>query len=212
MDGADQTTNKQNLHALPLQRRRPAILTRPDTPPKCLCMAIRDILILPDKRLREVSKPVTQITDEVRTLVADMYETMYDAPGIGLAAIQIGVPLRVVTTDCSPREEDREPLTLINPEIVDLSGDEVPYDEGCLSIPDYYEEVVRPANARVRYMDLDGKTHEIDTDGLLSTCIQHEVDHLEGKLFIDYLSTLKRSRVMAKFKKQARLREKALAG
>lgn len=175
-------------------------------------MAIREILIIPDKRLREVSKPVTQITDEVRTLVADMYETMYDAPGIGLAAIQVGVPLRVVTTDCSPREEFREPLTLINPEILELSGEDVPYDEGCLSIPDFYEEVVRPANARVRYMDIEGKTHEIDADGLLSTCIQHEVDHLDGKLFIDYISTLKRSRVVTKFKKQARLREKESAG
>lgn len=175
-------------------------------------MAIQDILIIPDKRLRDVSKPVTQITDEVRTLVADMYETMYDAPGIGLAAIQIGVPLRVVTTDCSPREEHREPLTLINPEIVELSGEDVPYDEGCLSIPDFYDEVVRPANAVVRYMDIEGKIHEIAVDGLLSTCIQHEVDHLEGKLFIDYLSTLKRSRVVTKFKKQARLREKESAG
>ena len=174
-------------------------------------MAIRDILVIPDKRLREVSKPVTQITDEVRTLVEDMYETMYDAPGIGLAAIQIGVPLRVVTTDCSPRDDEAQPLTLINPEILELSGEDVPYEEGCLSIPDYYEEVVRPQNARVRYMDIEGKTHEIDATGLLSTCIQHEVDHLDGKLFIDYLSSLKRSRVMSKFKKAARLREKAAA-
>jgi peptide deformylase len=174
-------------------------------------MAIRDILVIPDKRLREVSKPVTQITDEVRALVEDMYETMYDAPGIGLAAIQIGVPLRVVTTDCSPRDDEAQPLTLINPEILELSGEDVPYEEGCLSIPDYYEEVVRPQNARVRYMDIEGKTHEIDATGLLSTCIQHEVDHLDGKLFIDYLSSLKRSRVMSKFKKAARLREKTAA-
>ncbi len=174
-------------------------------------MAIREILVIPDKRLREVSKPVTAITDEVRALVEDMYETMYDAPGIGLAAIQIGVPLRVVTTDCSAREEEAEPLTLINPEILELSGEDVPYEEGCLSIPDYYDEVARPAHARVRYMDLEGQTHEIEVDGLLSTCIQHEVDHLDGKLFIDYLSTLKRSRVMTKFKKAARLREKAAA-
>lgn len=166
-------------------------------------------MVIPDKRLREVSKPVDQITDEVRQLVEDMYETMYDAPGIGLAAIQIGVPLRVVTTDCSAREDDAEPLTLINPEILELSGDEVPYEEGCLSIPDYYEEVVRPEVARVRYMDLDGQTHEIEASGLLSTCIQHEVDHLDGKLFIDYLSMLKRSRVETKFKKAAKLREKA---
>ena len=174
-------------------------------------MAIRDILIIPDKRLRDVSQPVDTITDEVRTLVRDMYETMYDAPGIGLAAIQIGVPLRVVTTDCSPRDDEAQPLTLINPEILELSGDEVPYDEGCLSIPDYYEEVVRPERARVRYMDLEGQTHEIEVSGLLSTCIQHEVDHLDGKLFIDYLSVLKRTRILNRFKKQARLRDKATA-
>ena len=171
-------------------------------------MAIRDILILPDKRLRDVSKPVETVTDEVRELVNDMYETMYDAPGIGLAAIQIGVPLRVVVTDVSPREEEAAPLTLINPEIIATSDDAVPYEEGCLSIPDYYEEVTRPSRATVRYMDLEGEIHEIETDGLLATCVQHEVDHLDGKLFIDYLSSLKRGRVMTKFKKAARLREK----
>ncbi|MEM6712728.1 MAG: peptide deformylase [Pseudomonadota bacterium] len=174
-------------------------------------MAIRDILILPDKRLREVSKSVDVITDDIRTLVEDMYETMYDAPGIGLAAIQIGVPLRVVTTDCSPREEEAEPLTLINPEILDTSGEMVPYEEGCLSIPEYYDEVSRPENAKVRYMDLEGETHEIDVSGLLAVCIQHEIDHLDGKLFIDYLSAFKRSRVVTKFKKQARLKEKMAA-
>ncbi|MEM6381530.1 MAG: peptide deformylase [Pseudomonadota bacterium] len=171
-------------------------------------MALRDILILPDKRLYEISKPVTEITDEIRRLVDDMYETMYEAPGIGLAAIQVGVPLRIVVTDCSPREEDAEPLTLINPEILELSGEPIPYEEGCLSIPDYYEEISRPPNAKVRYMDLEGNSHERDVAGLLSTCIQHEVDHLDGKLFIDYLSAFKRSRVVSKFKKQARLREK----
>ncbi len=174
-------------------------------------MAIRDILVLPDKRLRDVSEPVSDITDEVRKLVEDMYETMYDAPGIGLAAIQVGVPLRVVVTDCSPRDDEAEPLTLINPELVELSGEEIPYEEGCLSIPEYYEEVSRPANAKVRFMDLNGERHEIDATGLLSTCIQHEVDHLDGKLFIDYLSSFKRSRVMTKFKKQAKQREKAAA-
>lgn len=171
-------------------------------------MAIREILVIPDKRLYQVSAPVAEITDELRTLVADMYETMYDAPGIGLAAIQVGVPLRVVTTDCSVREDDAEPLTLINPEILELSGEPVPYDEGCLSIPDFYDEVLRPPLARVRYMDIDGQTHEIEVDGLLSTCIQHEVDHLDGKLFIDYLSAFKRSRIVSKFKKAARLKEK----
>ena len=174
-------------------------------------MAIRDILILPDKRLYEVSAPVAAITDDVRRLVEDMYETMYDAPGIGLAAIQVGVPLRVVVTDCSPRDDEAQPLTLINPEIVELSGEPVPYEEGCLSIPDYYDEVKRPPLARVRFQDLDGETREIEATGLLSTCIQHEVDHLDGKLFIDYLSAFKRSRVVNRFKKQARLRDK-LAG
>ncbi|MEM1289517.1 MAG: peptide deformylase [Pseudomonadota bacterium] len=174
-------------------------------------MAIREILVLPDKRLYEVSKPVDAINDEVRALVADMYETMYDAPGIGLAAIQVGVPLRVVVTDCSPREEESEPLTLINPQVLELSGEPIPYEEGCLSIPDYYEEVSRPPHARVRFTDLEGESHERWFEGLQSTCIQHEVDHLNGKLFIDYLSAFKRSRVVSRFKKQARLKDK-LAG
>jgi peptide deformylase len=171
-------------------------------------MALRDILILPDKRLREVSKPVAAIDDGLRALVRDMYEAMYAAPGIGLAAIQIGVPLRVVVTDCSPRDDDAAPLTLINPQIIGFSGDDVPYEEGCLSIPDYYDEVVRPADVRLRYMDMDGQTRDIEATGLLSTCIQHEIDHLDGRLFIDYLSSLKRARVMARFRKQARLKEK----
>ena len=171
-------------------------------------MALRDILILPDKRLREVSKPVAAIDDGLRALVRDMYETMYAAPGIGLAAIQIGVPLRVVVTDCSPRDDDAAPLTLINQQIIGFSGDDVPYEEGCLSIPDYYDEVVRPADVRLRYMDMDGQTRDIEATGLLSTCIQHEIDHLDGRLFIDYLSSLKRARVMARFRKQARLKEK----
>ena len=171
-------------------------------------MAIRDILILPDKRLLEVSAPVAEITPEIRTLVEDMYDTMYDAPGIGLAAIQVGVPLRVVVTDCSPRDDEAQPLTLVNPQIVELSGEPVPYEEGCLSIPDYYDEVRRPPVARVRFLDIEGQPQEIVATGLLSTCIQHEVDHLDGRLFIDYLSAFKRSRVIGRFRKQARLREK----
>ena len=171
-------------------------------------MAIRDILILPDKQLHEVSEPVSEITDEVRMLVSDMFETMYDAPGIGLAAIQIGVPLRIVTCDVSAREEDTQPITLINPEIVGVSEEQGVYQEGCLSIPDYFEDVERPVACKVRYMDLEGATHEIEADGLLATCIQHEVDHLNGVLFIDHLSKFKRMRVMSKFKKAARLRDK----
>ncbi len=170
-------------------------------------MAIRDIVILPDAQLRQQSKPVEQITDELRTLVADMFETMYDAPGIGLAAIQVGVPLRVVTMDLAKKEdEDSEgkPRVFINPEIVSESEELSIYDEGCLSIPEYYGEVERPAKVRFRYMDLEGATHEEDADGLFATCIQHEIDHLNGVLFVDYLSKLKRDRVMKKFSKLAK--------
>ena len=167
-------------------------------------MALRDIIILPDKRLRKVSKPVVKIDDEIRALVADMFETMYDAPGIGLAAIQVGVPLRVVTMDLSKREEHGEPKVFINPEIVSSSEDLSVYEEGCLSIPEYYEEVERPSRVRVRFTDLDGKVHEEDAEGLFATCIQHEIDHLNGVLFVDYLSKLKRDRVLKKFTKAAK--------
>ena len=178
-------------------------------------MAIRPLVILPDAQLRLVSKPVEAVTPEIKALVADMFETMYDAPGIGLAAIQIGVPLRVVTIDLSKPEakegeepEPRKPQAFINPEITWSSEEFSAYEEGCLSIPEYYEEVERPAEVKVRYMDLDGKTHEIAADGLLSTCLQHEIDHLDGVLFIDHLSRLKRERVTKKFAKAAR-RERA---
>jgi peptide deformylase len=172
-------------------------------------MAIRPLVILPDNRLRLVSKPVEAVTSEVRTLVEDMFETMYDAPGIGLAAIQIGVPLRVVTMDLSKREakegeepEPKKPQVFINPEVTWSSEDFSVYEEGCLSIPEYYDEV------KVRYTDLDGKAQEIAADGLLATCLQHEIDHLNGVLFIDYLSRLKRERVTKKFAKAAK-RERA---
>ncbi|WP_293809283.1 peptide deformylase [uncultured Bosea sp.] len=178
-------------------------------------MAIRPLVILPDAQLRLVSKPVEAVTPEIKALVADMFETMYDAPGIGLAAIQIGVPLRVVTIDLSKPEakegeepEPRKPQAFINPEITWSSEEFSAYEEGCLSIPEYYEEVERPAEVKVRYMDLDGKTHEIAADGLLSTCLQHEIDHLDGVLFIDHLSRLKRERVTKKFAKAAK-RERA---
>jgi peptide deformylase len=167
-------------------------------------MAIRPIITLPDARLREVSKPVTGVSAELRTLVADMFETMYDAPGIGLAAIQIGVPLRVVTIDIARKEEPKTPLVFLNPEIIVVSEEKSVYEEGCLSIPDYYEEVERPARVRVRYMDGDGRAMELDCDGLLATCIQHEIDHLEGRLFIDHISRLKRERIAKKFTKAAR--------
>jgi peptide deformylase len=167
-------------------------------------MAIRDILIIPDKRLRAKSEPVKAIDAEVRKLVDDMFETMYAAPGIGLAAIQIGVPTRVVTMDLAAKEESPQPQVFINPEIVGSSPEKSVYEEGCLSIPEYYEEVERPEKIKVKYLDLDGKEHELEADGLLATCLQHEIDHLNGVLFIDHISKLKRDMVMKKFKKAAK--------
>jgi peptide deformylase len=167
-------------------------------------MSIRPLVIIPDSKLRLVSEPVKEITSEIRQLADDMLETMYDAPGVGLAAIQIGVPVRLVTMDVSKSEDERQPLVLINPEIVWASEEKRVYEEGCLSIPEYYEEVERPDRVRFRYMDLQGETIEQDADGLLATCVQHEIDHLNGVLFIDYLSKLKRDRVMTKFKKAAK--------
>jgi peptide deformylase len=167
-------------------------------------MSIRPLVIIPDSKLRLVSEPVKEITSELRQLADDMLETMYDAPGVGLAAIQIGVPVRMVTMDVSKSEDERQPLVLINPEIVWASEEKRVYEEGCLSIPEYYEEVERPDRVRFRYMDLQGETIEQDADGLLATCVQHEIDHLNGVLFIDYLSKLKRDRVMTKFKKAAK--------
>ncbi len=173
-------------------------------------MALRDIIILPDKRLRSVSKPVSQISDEIRALVADMFETMYQAPGIGLAAIQVGVPSRVVVMDLSKREEaESEPMVFINPEIVWSSQETSPYEEGCLSIPDIREDVERPSRVRIRYLDLDAKQQELDAEGLFATCIQHEVDHLNGVLFIDHISKLKRERIIKKFAKAAKKADKA---
>jgi peptide deformylase len=171
-------------------------------------MALRDILILPDKRLRSVSKPVVEVSDEIRALVADMFETMYEAPGIGLAAIQVGVPARLVVMDLSKRETEAEPRVFINPEITWSSGEKSLYEEGCLSIPEIHEDVERPARVKIRYLDLDGKPQEADADGLFATCIQHEVDHLNGVLFIDHISKLKRERIIKKFAKAAKRAEK----
>jgi peptide deformylase len=167
-------------------------------------MAKRDILIIPDKRLRQKSEPVTAIDPAVRALVEDMFETMYDAPGIGLAAIQIGVPRRVVTMDLAKKDEPKAPQVFINPEITWASDDRTIYEEGCLSIPEYYEEVERPKSVKVTFLDLDGKQHEIEADGLLATCLQHEIDHLDGVLFIDHISKLKRDMVVKRFKKAAK--------
>jgi peptide deformylase len=167
-------------------------------------MALRKIIVIPDPQLRDMSAPVAGISRDVEALADDMLETMYDAPGIGLAAIQIGVPQRIVTIDLARKDEPKDPIVFINPEILSASEEMSSYEEGCLSIPEYYEHVERPASVRIRWMDLKGKTQEMDADGLLATCIQHEIDHLDGKLFIDYLSKLKRDRVMTKFRKLAK--------
>jgi peptide deformylase len=171
-------------------------------------MALRDIIIIPDKRLRSVSKPVAGIDDDIRTLVADMFDTMYKAPGIGLAAIQVAVPARVVVMDLSKREESAQPHVFINPEIIWRSDETSLYEEGCLSIPDIHEDVERPARVKVKYLDLDGKPQEADAEGLFATCIQHEVDHLNGVLFIDHISKLKRDRIVKKFGKAAKRGDK----
>ena len=167
-------------------------------------MALRDILVIPDKRLRLVSKPVEKVDATVRKLADDMFETMYEAPGIGLAAIQIGEPLRLVTMDLAKKEDEKAPQVFINPEITWSSDEMYTHEEGCLSIPEYYEEVERPAEVKVKYTDLDGKQHEVHATGLFATCIQHEIDHLNGVLFIDHLSKLKRDRVIKKFAKAAK--------
>jgi peptide deformylase len=170
-------------------------------------MAVREIIKLPDKRLRLVSEAVKHVDAGIKKLVDDMFETMYAAPGIGLAAIQLGIAKRVVTMDLSKKEDEQKPRVFINPEITWTSDETAKYEEGCLSIPDYYEEVERPAEVKVKYLDLDGKQHEIKVKGLLATCIQHEVDHTNGVLFIDYLSKLKRDRVTKKFAKAAKKEE-----
>jgi peptide deformylase len=184
-------------------------------------MAIREILEVPDPRLKQVSVPVEKFDDELKTLVEDMFETMYDAPGIGLAAIQVGVPLRVLVIDLQPDDEDaepevctshgghhhthhptkREPRIFINPEILDPSEDHTVYQEGCLSVPEIYADVERPARIRARWQDLDGTVHEENMEGLMATCLQHEMDHLEGILFIDHLSRLKRQMALKKLDK-----------
>ena len=167
-------------------------------------MALRDIIILPDKRLRQVSKPVAEIGANIRGLVGDMFETMYEAPGIGLSAIQVGVPARVIVMDLSKREAEAEPRVFINPEITWSSEEQSLYEEGCLSIPEYYAEVERPASIRVRALDRDGQLQETSAEGLLATVLQHEIDHLDGVLFIDHISKLKRDRVIKKFQKAAK--------
>ena len=170
-------------------------------------MAIRPIIEVPDPLLRQISTPVETVDDDIRALIADMFETMYDAPGIGLAAIQVGVPKRILVIDLQePAEEGgdpvKDPRVFINPEILTSSDQDVPYTEGCLSVPDQYAEVDRPDRVRARWLDEKGESHEADIEGLLATCLQHEMDHLEGVLFIDHLSRLKREMILKKLTKQ----------
>lgn len=168
-------------------------------------MAIREIITAPDPRLRVVSKPVERVDDDLRALMDDMLETMYAAPGIGLAAIQIGEPLRVIVMDLAGEGEPPEPRFFVNPEIIEPAEETSIYQEGCLSVPEFYEDVERPAACRVRYLDYHGEPQELAAEGLLATCIQHEMDHLEGVLFIDRLSRLKRDTILRKLKKEQRL-------
>ena len=174
-------------------------------------MTKREIITLPDSLLREASAPIERVDDELRTLIDDMLETMYDAPGVGLAAVQIAVPRRLIVMDIKYRHRDeeggeieKEPIAMVNPEIL-ASGDEMRvHEEGCLSIPDFYAEVERPSNVTVRFLDRDGRQQELECEDMLATVVQHEVDHLNGKLFIDYISRLKRDRVIKKFVKLAK--------
>ncbi|MCF4097492.1 peptide deformylase [Maritalea mediterranea] len=167
-------------------------------------MTIRPILHIPNDVLRKVAAPVDTVNDEIKTLIKDMFDTMYDAPGVGLAAPQIGELHRVIVMDPSKEEEEPNPIAMINPEITWSSEDTWTYQEGCLSIPEYYEDVERPVKVRVKYLDEEGNPQELEAEELLSTIVQHEIDHLDGKLFIDYLSRLKRERVTKKFQKIAK--------
>jgi len=171
-------------------------------------MAIRDILIVPNPVLKQVSQPVKRVDDDTRALMDDMLETMYDAPGIGLAAIQVGIPQRIIVMDLAGKDEEPNPQYFINPEILEDVEETLPWEEGCLSVPDYYEEVERPGRVKIRYLNYDGEDVTEWAEGLYAVCIQHEMDHLNGVLFIDHLSRLKRQRAIRKVQKAAR--EKAL--
>ena len=172
-------------------------------------MATRPILILPDERLRAVADPIEKIDDSVKQLAKDMLDTMYEAPGIGLAAPQIGELKRIVVMDLAKEDEAPDPIVMINPEILKYSDETVTTEEGCLSIPELYYDVERPAEITVRYTDLDGTIIERDATDRLAICVQHELDHLDGVLYIDYLSRLKRDRVLKKFQKAERLAKRA---
>ncbi|RAK57801.1 peptide deformylase [Phenylobacterium deserti] len=167
-------------------------------------MAIREILTVPNPVLKQVSEPVEKVDDELRALMDDMLETMYDAPGIGLAAIQIGVPKRVIVMDLARENEPKQPRYFVNPEILWTSDETFTYEEGCLSVPEIYDAVDRPARVKLRYLNYQGEQIEEDADGLFAVCIQHEMDHLNGVLFIDHLSRLKREQAVKKVKKLVR--------
>lgn len=170
-------------------------------------MAIRPIIIAPDPVLKTKAKPVESVDGSIATLMDDMLETMYKAPGIGLAAPQIGILKRVIVVDVAEKEEKPQPLAMANPEILWQSDEKSVHNEGCLSLPDHYADVTRPKQVRLRYLDRDGEVRELDADNLLATCIQHEIDHLNGVLFIDHLSLLKRNMILRKLQKQKRSQE-----
>ena len=165
-------------------------------------MAKKKILTIPDPVLRQISEPVTKVNSEVKKLMDDMLETMYAAPGIGLAAVQVGILKRVIVIDLSKDGEKKEPIFIVNPEITSKSKELISYEEGCLSIPNQFAEIKRPSSCKINFLNYEGKKSEIDADGLLATCIQHEIDHLNGILFIDHLSKLKKDLILKKTKKQ----------
>ncbi len=165
-------------------------------------MSKKKILTIPDPILREISQPVKKVDQDIKNLMDEMLETMYDAPGIGLAAVQIGILKRVIVMDLSKEKEKKKPIFIVNPEIISKSDDLVSYEEGCLSIPNQFAEIERPNSCKIKYLDYDGKQNELKAEGLLATCIQHEIDHINGILFIDYLSKLKKDLIIKKVKKQ----------
>ena len=171
-------------------------------------MALRQILTEPNRILRQKSSPVESVDQNIKNLMDDMLETMYAAPGIGLAAIQVGIPKRVIVLDIEHKEGKKKPIFLINPEIIQKSSDKTTYEEGCLSVPGQFAEINRPAKCHLKYLDYNGQPQEIKTEGMLATCIQHEIDHLEGILFIDYLSNLKKSMIIKKLSKQKKAIER----
>ena len=207
-DRSDSGKRHSRQAVIPAERWRKAI-DRSGDPPYSSRMAKLRIITLPDRRLRKASEPVARVDDELRKLADDMFETMYAAPGVGLAAVQIGRPIRLIVLDTAKDEAPPRPIAMVNPEIVKSGEETRVHEEGCLSLPEVRVEIERPASVTVRYTDRDGKRQELQADGLLATAIQHEIDHLNGKLIIDYLSKLKRDIIVRRFKKQAKAEEPA---